>query len=201
VAFLAQGEISGRGGGQIMEHRVLKFMGTAAQHILHALRRAIWAMALTFLIVGVAAAAATEIVAFFLTGSAPTGPTHLAAAALAVAFGYAAAVTVAISEILFAIVKTIELLVKESEKLAEEAFKEAEVLARKAEGEAVRLGRGALGDAESLGRGVAGVAGGLVGGVVHEAQAVEHGIGSHLPGHHNQASPSAIPAPSNSTTN
>lgn len=185
-----------------MEHRVLKFMGTAAQHILHALRRAIWAMAITGTIVAVVAAAVTEVIAFFLTKTfPPAGPTHLAAAALAVAFGYAAAVTVAISEILIAMVKTIELLVKESEKLAEEAFKEAEVLARKAEGEAVRLGRGALGDAESLGRGVAGVAGGLVGGVVHEAQAVEHGIGSHLPGHHNQANPSAIPAPSNSTTN
>jgi len=182
-----------------MEHRVLKFMGTAAQHILHALRRAIWAMALTFLIVGLVAAIVTEVVAFFLTGSAPTGPTHLAAAALAVAFGYAAAVTVAISEILFAIVKTIELLVQESEKLAEEAFKEAEILARKPEGEAVRLGRGAVGDAESLGRGVAGVAGGLVGGVVHEAGAIEHGIGSHLPGHHNTANPGAVPSPSNTS--
>ncbi len=182
-----------------MEHRVLKFMGTAAQHILHALRRAIWAMAVTGLIVALLAAAATEVIAFFLTKSFPTGPTHLAAAALAVAFGYAAAVTVAISEILMAIVKTIELLVQESEKLAEEAFKEAEVLARKVEGEAVTLGRGAIGDAESLGRGIAGVAGGLVGGIAHEAQSVEHGIASHLPGHHNAANPNAIPAPSNTT--
>ena len=182
-----------------MEHRVLKFMGTAATHILHALRRAIWAMAVTGLIVALVVAAATEVIAFLLTKSFPTGPTHLAAAALAVSFGYAAAVTVAISEILIAIVKTIELLVQESEKLAEEAFKEAEVLARRAEGEAVRLGRGAVGDAESFGRGVAGVASGLVGGVVHEAESVEHGIASHIPGHHNTANPGAIPAPSNPT--
>jgi hypothetical protein len=179
-----------------MEHRVLKFMGSAAQHILHALRRAIWAMAITGLIVALIAAAATEVVSFFLTKTfPPSGPTHLAAAALAVAFGYAAAVTVAISEILYAIVKTIELLVQESEKLAEEAIKEAEVLARKAEEEAVKLGRGAIGDVESLGRGIGGVAGGVIGGVAHEVQAVEHGIGAHLPGHHNQSAPAQINAP------
>ncbi len=113
----------------------------------------------------------------------PEGPTHLAAAAIAVAFGYGAAVTVAIGEILRGIIKGIELIVSESEKLAEEGLHEVEVLAQRGESEALRLGRAAVGDATSLGRGVLG-----------GAESLEHGIASHLPGHRQDAnSPATVP--------
>ncbi|MGH2515511.1 MAG: hypothetical protein ACRDHP_07630, partial [Ktedonobacterales bacterium] len=117
-----------------MEAKIARVLGTAAKHILHSLRRAFIVISITGLVVALIAAIATEVISGVLTHSFPTGSTHLAAAALAVAFGYAAAMTVAIAEILRGMIIAIELLVKESEKLAEEAAKEAEVLARRAEG-------------------------------------------------------------------
>lgn len=195
-----------------MERRLVGLLGTSAKHILTALQRAFRAVALTgfitFIIVGIG----TEVVAYFLTNRQfpPSGPTNLAAAALAVAFGYAAAITVAVEEILRAIIKTIELIVEESEKLAAAAVKESEVLLREGGEEAVRLGRGALTEAGALGRGavhgaetlgrdaagVVGGVGGAVGSVVGGVGSVVGGVGSavghevhslesHLPGHHN----------------
>lgn len=163
-----------------MEARIVNLLGTMAKHVLHAMRRAFIAIALTGLIVAVVAAIATEIVSAFVNNSVPNGTTHLAAAAIAVAFGYAAAMTVAVVEILRAMIVAIELLVKESEKLAGEAFKEAEVVGRKVEDEALRFGRAAVGDAETAGKDVLGLGGSVLGGIGHEAKAVEQGIGSHL---------------------
>ncbi|MGH2516912.1 MAG: hypothetical protein ACRDHP_14765 [Ktedonobacterales bacterium] len=184
-----------------MEKRFVAFFGTIAKHVLHGLRQALRAVALTFVIVALLAGAATEVIASFLTHSFPTGPTHLAAAAIAIAFGYAAAITVAIEEILRAIIKAVELIVEEAEKVEKKAVEEIEVLSHKAEEEAVRFGRSAVTDAGAFGRNAAHDAGslghlvtgavsgaaGAVGGAVGD---VEHGVTSHLPGHHN-----SIPAP------
>jgi hypothetical protein len=190
-----------------MERRLVGLLGTSAKHILTALERAFRAVALTGFITFILVAVAAEVVAYFLDGHQfpPSGGVNLATAALAVAFGYAAAITVAVEEILRAIIKTIELIVEESEKLAEAAAREGETLLREGGQEALRLGRGAateagvLGrgavhEAETLGRDAAGVVGGVgsavgsaVGGVAsgvgHEVRAVE----SHLPGHHQSA--------------
>lgn len=185
-----------------MEQRLVALLGTTAKHILHGLRRALRAVALTFLIVALLAAAVTEVVASFLTHSFPTGETHLAAAAIAIAFGYAAAITVAIEEILRAIIKAVEIIVEEAERVEKKAVAEIEALGRKAEEEAARFGRAAINDAGAfgrtavtdagaLGRAVTGVAGGVVGGIEHDVRSVEHGIGSHMPGHHNAAPMSA----------
>ncbi|HEX6541635.1 MAG TPA: hypothetical protein VF040_07765 [Ktedonobacterales bacterium] len=174
-----------------MEQRLVKLLGTAAKHTLDALRRALLAVAITGLLVALITAVATELVGFILTKQF-SGPTHLAAAALALSFGYAVAATVFIGEILRAIVKIIEMIVEESEKVATAAIKEAEILARKAEQEAVHLGHAAVGDMGALGHGVghiagdvAGAIGGVASGAVHEAGNIEHGIASHMPGHHN----------------
>lgn len=191
-----------------MEQRLVALLGTTAKHILHGVRRALRAVALTFLIVALLAAAVTEVVASFLTHAFPTGETHLAAAAIAIAFGYAAAITVAIEEILRAIIKAVELIVEEAERVEKKAVAEIEVLGRKAEEEAVRFGRAAVTDAGAFGRtavsdagalsrAVTGVAGGVVGGIEHDVHSVEHGIGSHLPGHHNAA---PVPASNTATT-
>ena len=186
-----------------MERRLLKVLGSAAKHILHSLRRAFIVIAITGLVVALIAGAATEVAAAFLTHSFPSGPAHLAAAALAVSFGYAAAMTVAIAEILRGIILAIELVVEESEKLAGEAVHEAEVLARKAEEEFVHLGRSAVGDAGAAGRGLASLTSGIVGGIAGDVRGVEHGIASRLPTHNHNAAdavPATLPAP-NATSN
>lgn len=162
-----------------MESRIMSLIGAMAKHVLHAMRRAFIAIALTGLIVAVIAAVATEVVSAILNGKFPPSPTtHLAAAAIAIAFGYAAAMTVAVAEILHGMIVAIELLVQESEKLAGEAVKEGGVLARRAEEEALRFGRAAVGDAETAGRDAIGLGGAVLGGIGHEAKAVEQGIGS-----------------------
>ncbi|MGE5333967.1 MAG: hypothetical protein ACM3N4_04640 [Nitrososphaerota archaeon] len=174
-----------------MEQRLIKLLGTAAKHTLDALRRALFAVAITGFLVFVITAAVTEVVGFFLTKQF-SGTTHLVAAALAISFGYAVAVTVFLAEILRAIIKIVEMIVEESEKVAQAAIKEAEALARKAEQEAVHLGHAAVGDAGALGHGighvvsgVTGAIGGVASGAAHEVGSIEHGITDHLPGHHN----------------
>ena len=176
-----------------MEQRLMKLLGTAAKHTLEALRRALFAVFITGLLVFLITAVATELVGFLLTKQF-TGTTHLVAAALAISFGYAVAVTVFLGEILRAIVKIIEMIVEESEKLAATAIKEAGVLAQRAGGEAAHLGHAALGDVGALGHGLehvvggaAGAIGGVASGAVHEVGNIEHGIAGHLPGHHNSA--------------
>jgi uncharacterized membrane protein YqgA involved in biofilm formation len=142
--------------------------------LLKAFRRIFVSFMLVFLIVAVG----VEAAGVFLSGKfPPDGTTHLAAAALALAFGYAVGITVAIEEILRGIVVSIELVVKETEKLAGEAF-----------GEAEKLAKGALHEAGSLERGAVGTVEGLVGGAGREFRSVEQGIASHLPGHHPDAS-------------
>lgn len=179
-----------------MEQRLVKLLGNSAKHVLVGLRRAFYAVALTGLIVAVVAAVVTEVIAWFLTKQfPPSGATHLAAAALAISFGYAAAMTVAIGELLRAIIKAVELIVEEAEKLEKKAQQEIGVFAERAGQEAIKVGREAItdtgaavrtvaGDAGAAGRAVAGVVGGVAGGVGHEVHSVEHGIASHVPGHH-----------------
>ena len=175
-----------------MEKRLVSVLGTSAKHILGALQRTFRAVAVTGLVTMLVTAIAVQVVAFFLAGREfpPSGATNLATAALAIAFGYAAAITVAVEEILRAIIKTIELIVEESEKLAAAAVKEGEVLLREGGEEAARLGRGAAGAVGALGRGAvheagtighdaAGVVSGIGGAIGHDVHAVE----SHLPGH------------------
>lgn len=175
-----------------VEQRLVKLLGTSAKHILVALERTFRAVALTGLITFIVILVGVEAVAYLLTHEfPPTGATHLAAAALAVAFAYAAAITVALVEILRGIIRAIELIVEESEKLAGAALREGETLIREGGEEVGRVARGAIGEAESIGRGVAGGAaavGGAVAGAVggvgsavgREARAVE----SRLPGQH-----------------
>ena len=194
-----------------MERRMVALLGTAAKHILGGLRHAVRAVFLTFLIVALVVAAATELVSSFLTHAFPSGMTHLAAAALAISFGYAAAITVAIEEILRAVIKAVELIVEEAERIEKKAVQEIEILGRKAEEEAIRLGhaavsdansfghaavqdartvgRAAVGDAGAAGHAAAGLVGGAAGAVGAAFSGVEHGIGEHLPGHHTSPVP------------
>lgn len=163
-------------------------IGHATKDVLHAFLHALRAVLVTGLIVFVVVALATEVIAAFLTHTIiPSGLTHLVAAALGVAFGYAAAITVAIEELLRAMIKAIELAVAESEKLAVEAVEKAEELGRLAETEIARGAHAALGEATvlgqdashltaALGRGASALAGNVVGGVTHEAQSLEHGV-------------------------
>lgn len=179
-----------------MEKQLARVLGQASKHVLDGLLHALRAVALTFVFVALVVAVATEAVGSFLTHSFPTGPTHLAAAALAIAFGYAAAMTVAIEQILRAIIKAVEFVVEEAEKLEKEAQHALVQLGERGEEGLVRLGRAAItdagalghaaaGDAEAVGHTVAGAVGVVVGGIGRDVHAVEHGISEHMPGHHN----------------
>lgn len=181
-----------------MEKQLLGLLGNTMKHVLGGLLKAFRAIALTGLIVALVAAAATEGVAVALTREfPPSGMTHLAAAALAIAFGYAAAITVAIEEILRTIIRAFELVIQEAEKLGKEAAQEAEKLGRVAIMDAEKAGRVALNDAGIVGRTVTGAVSGVVGGIAHEGRAIEQGVASHLPGQH---SVSNSVAPSNTPT-
>ena len=135
-----------------MEQRLMHIFSNIGKHILGTLLKAFrqdlrGSSVLVFLIVAVGVEAASV----FLSGGKfpPDGTTHLAAAALALAFGYAVGITVAVEEILRGIVKSIELIVKETEKLAGEAISEVEKLGKGALHEAGALGRGAVGTSKA----------------------------------------------------
>jgi len=168
-----------------MEKRLASVLGTSAKHVLTALKRAFHAVAITGFVTAIIVGAGTEVTAYFLTGKTfpPATATHVAAAALAIAFGYAAGITVAVEGILRAILKTIELIVEESEKLAGSALHEGIQ-------EAEAFGHGVVSGTGTLAREAAGVAGGIgaaVGGAVRSAE-------SHLHGH-DGGSPSGNPTP------
>src|SRR5260370_6177370 len=111
----------------IMERQLLSLMGNATKHVLGGIVHALRAIVLAFIIVAVLAAGATVGLATVLTKQfPPSGPTYLAAAALAIAFGYAAAITVAVEEILRTIIRAFEVVIQEAEKLGKEAVQEAE---------------------------------------------------------------------------
>lgn len=115
-----------------MEQRLIRLFGSIAREILgtilKAFRRVFVSSVLVFLIVAVG----VEVASVFLSGGKfpPDGTTHLAAAALALTFGFAVGMTVAVEEILRGIVKSIEMIVKETEKLAGEAVQAVEGVGR-----------------------------------------------------------------------
>jgi hypothetical protein len=115
-----------------VEQRLIRLFGSIAREILgtilKAFRRVFVSSVLVFLIVAVG----VEVASVFLSGGKfpPDGTTHLAAAALALAFGFAVGMTVAVEEIVRGVVKSIEMIVKETEKLAGEAVQAVEGVGR-----------------------------------------------------------------------
>lgn len=183
----------------------MTLIGHATKDVLHAFLHAVRSVLITAVVVFIVVALATEVIAAVLTHQIiPSGLTHLVAAALGIAFAYAVAITVAVEELLRAMIKAIELAVAESEKLAKEAVVAAEHAGQFAERELGQGAQAAFRDAGALGTGVARLAGNVVGGVTHEAQSLERGVSgaiggaahgahsveqgfvSHLPGHHNE---------------
>jgi uncharacterized membrane protein YqgA involved in biofilm formation len=157
-----------------VEQRLMHVLSNIGKHILSTVQKSFRRIFISFMLVFLIVAVGVEAAGVFLNGKfPPDGTTHLVAAALALTFGYAVGVTVAIEEILRGIVKSIELIVQETEKLAGEAI-----------GEVEKLGGAALREAGSLERGAVGAVEGAVGGVGREFRSVEQGIASHLPGHH-----------------
>jgi hypothetical protein len=157
-----------------MERRLMNILSNVGKHILGTLQTAFRRIFVAGLLVALIVGVGVEAAGVFLSGKfPPDGTTHLAAAALAVAFGYAVAITVAIEEILRGIVKSIELIAVETEKLAGEAI-----------GEVEKLGKGAFNELGTLEHGAVNAVEGAVGGVGREFRSVEQGIATHLPGHH-----------------
>jgi hypothetical protein len=183
--------------------RISNVLGNVAKHILSSLERAFRMMAITGFIVAIIAGLSTEVIGSLLTKEIPpSGPTHLAAAAIAVTFGYAAAVTVAIGEILRGIIRGIELIVAETEHLAQEGLHDLEGIAERGGQDALRLGRAAVGDVAGLGHGVVSGAESLEHGIAERFRGAEHGIASRVTGRsqdssqdtgQNSAAPTTVP--------
>jgi uncharacterized membrane protein YqgA involved in biofilm formation len=105
-----------------VELRLMHLLSSIGKEILGTIQKAFRRVFVSFILVFLIVAVGIEAASFFLNGKfPPDGTTHLAAAALALAVGFAVGVTVAVEEILRGVVKAIELLVKETEKLAGEA--------------------------------------------------------------------------------
>jgi hypothetical protein len=115
---------------QDVEQRLIHILGSMGKEILGTLQKAFRRFFVSFVLVFLIVAVGIEAASFFLNGKFPPDSlTHLAAAALALTFGFAFGVTVAIGEILRGVVKAVELIVKEIEKLAGEAVGAVENLA------------------------------------------------------------------------
>jgi hypothetical protein len=115
-----------------VEQRLIHLFSSIAKEILGTLLKAFRRVFVSFVLVFLLVAVGVEAASIFLSGGKlpPTGTTHLTAAALALAFAFAVGVTVAVEEILRGVVKAIELLVHETEKLAGEAVGAVESMGR-----------------------------------------------------------------------
>ncbi len=114
-----------------MEQRLMHLFGSIAKDILGTLLKAFRRVFVSFILVFLLVALGIEAASVFLNGKfPPDGTTHLAAAALALTLAFAVGVTVAVEEVLRGVVKTIELLTKEIEKLAGEAVGAVESVGR-----------------------------------------------------------------------
>lgn len=114
-----------------MEQRLMHLFGSIAKEILGTLLKAFRRVLVSFILVFLIVALGIEAASFFLNGKfPPDGTTHLAAAALALTLAFAVGVTVAVEEVLRGVVKTIEMLTKEIEKLAGEAVGAVESVGR-----------------------------------------------------------------------
>jgi hypothetical protein len=110
----------------------MRLFGRIGKEILGTLPKAFRRVFVSFVLVFLLVAIGVEVASVLLSGGKlpPTGATHLAAAALALALSLAVGVTVAVEEILRSIVKAIELIVHETEKLAGEAVGAVESMGR-----------------------------------------------------------------------
>jgi len=115
-----------------VEQRLIHLFGSIAKEILGTLLKAFRRILVSFVLVFLIVAVGVEAASVFLLGGKvpPDGATHLAAAALALTFGVAVGMTVAVEEILRGIVKSIEMIVQEAEKLAGEAVQAIEGVGR-----------------------------------------------------------------------
>jgi hypothetical protein len=131
------------------------------------LTRALRDVVVVGLIVAVLAAAATEAAGAVLTGSLPTLPTHVAAVAVGLSLGYAAAVTVAFRALLGGIIEAMEWVVAEVERLAGGVIREAETVLRPSERSASPSTPLVAARAGTSGS-TAGLSGGMIGGIEDE---------------------------------
>lgn len=113
---------------------------SAFLHVRRTIGRALRNVLLTGLVFAVIGALLTEAVGAYLTRSYPTGPTHIAALVIALAVGYAAAVTVAFRALLTSIIQSMEWVVSEMEKVANRVIQQAETVIRPGEGTGGRSG-------------------------------------------------------------
>jgi hypothetical protein len=115
-----------------VEQRLIHLFSSIGKEILGTVLKAFRRVFVSFVLVFLIVAVGVEAASVFLSGGKlpPDGTTHLTAAALALTFAFAVGVTVAVEEILRGIVKAIELIVHEAEKLAGEAVGAVESMGR-----------------------------------------------------------------------
>ena len=99
---------------------------TALQHLRRALSRALLDIVIYGLMGVLIGIVVTEGIGWLLTGSAPSTPTHVAAAVVAALLGYAIVVTVVLRTLLTGLVQSAEWVVGEVERFAGGVVHEAE---------------------------------------------------------------------------
>lgn len=154
-----------------MDRRTTPSRGSAVGHIRHAVTSALREIAVSGLICLVLGGALTEVVAYLLTGSLPGTPTHVAAAVIALACGYGAAVTAALRAVLRSLGASMEWVLSEVERVAGGAIHEAEsVLHVQPERpqEPGEPGEPVAARARGIGGSADGMASGLIGGIPAE---------------------------------
>jgi hypothetical protein len=148
-----------------MDTRNTRSRGSAFGHLRHAIFGAVRGVVLAGLAFAALGAIGTEAVGAYLAQGVPTTGTHIAAVALALILGYAAALTVAFRALLGGIIHGMEWVVGEIEHLAGGVVRDAESVLHLPGGE--RGGRAGTTTATrgAGGRSSGGLTGGVVGGV------------------------------------
>jgi hypothetical protein len=107
---------------------------SAIKHVRQAIGHAVQTVFVQGLVCAVIAAAVTEAIGAYFTRSLPTVPTHVAAVALALALGYAAAVTAAFRALVGSLGASVDWVVYEIEQVAGRVVHEAESVSHQAGG-------------------------------------------------------------------
>jgi hypothetical protein len=136
-----------------------------SRHIFRALRHALRDVLVGWFVFALIGAAATEAIGAYLTRSAPDLSTHIAAVAMALTMGYAAAVTVALRAVIRSLVGSMEWVAGEVERLTGRVVHEAESFVHESGGPSALVPQPAGGRARGSGSASGGMSGGLIGGI------------------------------------
>ncbi len=119
-----------------MDSNIAGVKGTIGSQLRHGLRAALRQIIGAGVLAFVIAALVVEFVGALALRGVPMAETHIVALLLALALGYAVAMSVALRELARTGVKALEFVAEEARRLGIDVMREAEQVARRVEGEA-----------------------------------------------------------------